>query len=134
MQKVKEKFNSLKLNHILRCFNNVVDALAKMASCRDHVLTRIFTSDLMKPSIGFLEWDSGEEPSKDLGLHRLTVSFDFKIEGDSKVARPSSTCNVDVLEVNIDLANMPNIPNDWSTTYIDYLACNMRSIDIIEAR
>jgi hypothetical protein len=78
---VKDKFNCLKLNHILRCFNKVVDALPKMASCRDPVLTRIFTSDLMKPSIGFLEWDSGEAPSKNLGLPRLTVSSDFKIEG-----------------------------------------------------
>ena len=42
---LEDKFNSLKLNHILRQLNEAADALAKMASSRELVSMGIFASD-----------------------------------------------------------------------------------------
>ena len=50
VRQLEDKFDGLKLNHILRRLNEVADSLAKMASGREPVPTGIFTSDQYKPS------------------------------------------------------------------------------------
>ena len=48
-------FDGLELNHIPRWLNEAADALAKMASNRELVLTGIFASDRYKPSVRYEE-------------------------------------------------------------------------------
>lgn len=51
VRKIEDKFDGLELNHIPMHFSEAIDALEKMASCRDPILIGIFASDLMKPLI-----------------------------------------------------------------------------------
>ena len=51
VRQLENKFNGLELNHIPRRLNEVAETLAKKASSRESVPTRIFASDLHKPSI-----------------------------------------------------------------------------------
>jgi len=52
---LEDKFDGLELNHILRCLNEVADALVKTASDRETVLTGIFANDQYKPSVCYEE-------------------------------------------------------------------------------
>jgi hypothetical protein len=49
VHKLEEKFDGLELNHIPRCFNELANTLAKMASCQDPILTDVFDSDSFNP-------------------------------------------------------------------------------------
>ena len=51
VQWLEDKFDGLKLNHILRRLNEAADALAKAASGREPMPTGVFTSDQHKPSV-----------------------------------------------------------------------------------
>jgi hypothetical protein len=52
---LKDKFDSLELNHVARQSNKAADELAKLASGRAPVLTGAFASDLYKPSVTYQE-------------------------------------------------------------------------------
>jgi len=45
VRRLEEKFDGLELNHVLRKYNKVADALAKMASERATVPSDVFVSD-----------------------------------------------------------------------------------------
>ena len=51
VQRLEDRFNGLKLNHIPRRLNEVVNTLAKVASGREPVPTGVFTIDQHKPSV-----------------------------------------------------------------------------------
>ena len=51
VQRLEDKFDGLKLNHILRCLNKAANALAKAASGREPVPTGVFASDQHKPLV-----------------------------------------------------------------------------------
>ena len=55
VRQLEDKFDGLKLNHILRRLNEAADTLAKMASSREPTPTGIFASDLDKPSVQYEE-------------------------------------------------------------------------------
>ena len=50
---MEDKFDGLKLNHILRRLNKAADALLKAASGREPVPTGVFVSDQHKPSVRY---------------------------------------------------------------------------------
>ena len=50
---LEDKFDGLKLNHILRRLNKAADALLKAASGREPVPTGVFASDQHKPSVHY---------------------------------------------------------------------------------
>jgi hypothetical protein len=50
---LEDKFNGLELNHIVRCYNEEADRLAKMVSGREAVPTVIFANDQYKPSVSY---------------------------------------------------------------------------------
>jgi len=61
VQRLEEKFDGLKLNHVLRKYKEAADALAKMASERATVPPDVFVSDLYRPSINYKD-DVGSDP------------------------------------------------------------------------
>ena len=50
---LEDKFDGLELNHILRCLNEVADALAKAASDREPMPAGVFASDQHRPSVRY---------------------------------------------------------------------------------
>jgi len=59
---LEEKFDGLKLIHVLRKYNEAADALTKMASEQATVPSDVFVSDLHKPSIDYKEYGGSEHP------------------------------------------------------------------------
>jgi len=55
VRQLEDKFDGLKLNHILRCLNEAADALVKTASDRDPMPTGVFASNQYKPSVRYEE-------------------------------------------------------------------------------
>ena len=51
VHQLEDKFDGLKLNHILRWLNEAADMLAKIASGREPVQMGIFASNQYKPSV-----------------------------------------------------------------------------------
>ena len=63
VRQLEDKFDGLKLNHILRRLNEAADALAKMVSSRVPVPMGVFASDQYKPSVRYEEPEqAGHEP------------------------------------------------------------------------
>jgi hypothetical protein len=54
--RLEDKFDGLELNHIPRRDNKTADTLAKMVSGREPVLSSVFASDQLKPSVHYMEW------------------------------------------------------------------------------
>lgn len=55
VHRLEEKFNGLELNHVIQWDNEASDALVKIASGRGTILARVFTNDLLKPTISYGE-------------------------------------------------------------------------------
>ena len=55
VHQLEDKFDGLKLNHILRCLKEAANTLVKMAFGREPVLTGIFASNQYKPSVRYKE-------------------------------------------------------------------------------
>jgi ribonuclease HI len=53
VRRLEDKFNGLELNHIVRCYNEEEDQLAKMASGREAVPTGVFANDLYEHSVSY---------------------------------------------------------------------------------
>ena len=53
VRRLEDKFDGLKLNHILRHLNEAANALAKVASCREPVPIGVFASDQHKPLVRY---------------------------------------------------------------------------------
>ena len=60
---LEERFDDLKLNHVLRKYNEAADALTMMASELATIPSDVFVSDLHKPSVDYKEdRGSGHSP------------------------------------------------------------------------
>ena len=55
VQRLEDKFDGLKLNHIPRRLNEAADALTKAASSRESVPMGVFASDQHKSSVHYKE-------------------------------------------------------------------------------
>ena len=55
VHRLEERFDGLELNHVPQRDNEAADALAKIASNRDLVLTDVFASDQDQPSVRYGE-------------------------------------------------------------------------------
>ena len=53
VHQLEDKFDGLKLNHILRRLNEVADTLVKMVSGQEPVPMGVFASDKYKPSVRY---------------------------------------------------------------------------------
>jgi len=51
VRRLEDKFHSLKLVHVARCYNEVADELARIVSTRGTVPPDAFSRDLHEPSI-----------------------------------------------------------------------------------
>ena len=91
VQWLEDKFDGLKLNHILRRLNEAADALAKAASGQEPVPTGVFASDQHKPSVhyeGSEQVNDGpsdpasgaNQPTAPSGLEVMELEEDPRIE------------------------------------------------------
>ena len=67
VHQLKDKFNGLELNHILRHLNEATDTLAKMAFGREPVPMGVFASDQYKPSVRYKEPEQTSDKPPTLG-------------------------------------------------------------------
>ncbi|XP_066396069.1 uncharacterized protein [Miscanthus floridulus] len=118
VRQLEDKFNGLKLNHILRRLKEVADALAKVASGRELVPTSVFASDQHKPLVRY----EGSEQAKD-GPPVLGSWADQS----SAPSRPK------VMELEKDPATEPNPLIDLRMPYLDYLLRDTLPMDKMEA-
>ena len=65
VRQLEDKFDGLKLNHILRCLNEAANALAKAASGRELVPMGVFASDQHKPSVRYKGSERADNGSSD---------------------------------------------------------------------
>ncbi|XP_066347700.1 uncharacterized protein [Miscanthus floridulus] len=119
MKELEDKFDSLKLNHILRCLNEVGDALAKAAFGREPVPTGIFTSDKHQPLVCYEELEQDGGRPLDLG---------------SGANQPSAPSDPEVMELDEDPMTEPDPRINWRVPYLNYLLREVLLMDKTEAR
>jgi hypothetical protein len=103
---LKDKFDGLELNHIVRWLNEAADELMKLASNRALVPSSVFTSDLHKPSITCQDSaQDGDEPPT-------------PTSGAGPTAVPTQP---EVMEIVEDPAVGPDPLPDWRILYLNYL-------------
>ena len=75
VRRLEDKFDGLELNHIPRCLNEAVDAIAKAASGREPVPTGVFASDQHKPLVRYegSEWANDGPPNPASGANQPTA-------------------------------------------------------------
>ena len=117
--RLEDKFDGLKLNHILRRLNEAADMLTKAASGQEPVPMGVFANDQHKPSVRYegLEQD-GDGPSNP----------------GPGADQPSATSGPEVMELEEDPATEPDPHVNWRTLYLDYLLRDTLPTDRTEAR
>ncbi|XP_066384833.1 uncharacterized protein [Miscanthus floridulus] len=119
VRRLEDRFNGLKLNHIPRRLNEAADALVKATSCREPVPAGVFTNDQHKPSVHYKGSKQANEGPSDPAL---------------RANPPAAPPDLEVMELEEDLATESDPPNDWRTLYLDYLLHNTLLADKMEAR
>ncbi|XP_066319449.1 uncharacterized protein [Miscanthus floridulus] len=119
VRQLEDKFDGPELNHILRCLNEVADALAKAASYREPVLMGVFANDQHKPSVRYEGSEQASDGPPILGL------------GADQSSAPSGP---EVMELEEDPAIEPDPLVNWRTPYLDYFLRDALPTDKIEAR
>jgi hypothetical protein len=115
--RLEEKFDGLKLNHVLRKYNEAVDALAKMASERATVPPDVFVSDLHKPSVDYKEDRGSDVSSTDPGPN----------------SEPSSAPEPEAMDIEPDAPTLDDLP-DWRYPLLQRLADGTLPPNQAEAR
>ena len=78
---MEDRFDGLELNHIPRRLNEAADVLAKAASGREPVPTRVFASDQHKPSVRYEGSERADDDPSNLSPRAdpLTAPSDPKV-------------------------------------------------------
>jgi len=100
VRRLEDKFHSLELVHIARCYNEAADELAKNASTRGTVPPDAFTRDLYEPSV-----DLGSGAGVEAILTQQTDTIEALLVA------------AEVMEVE----QRPSRPFDWRTPFLDCL-------------
>ncbi|XP_004954864.1 uncharacterized protein LOC101767372 [Setaria italica] len=145
VRKLKDKFDGLEVNHVVRHFNEAADELAKAVSGRKPVPDGVFMSNQFKPSIRYQEpgrvgnTPPAPDPSPDLGevgnAPPVPGSGTNPDEvGDAPPALGSKTdpSDPEVMEIDADPAAGPDPLPDWRAPYLDYLIRDMLPTNKIE--
>ena len=119
VRRLEDRFDGLELNHIPMHLNEAAEALAKAASSREPVLSRVFASDQHMPLVLY----EGSERTHG---------------GPSDLAPganpPTAPPDPEVMELEEDPAAESDPPNDWRTLYLNYLLRDTLPTDKMEAR
>jgi ribonuclease HI len=113
VQRLKDKFYGLELNHVARRYNETADELAKIASGRTTVPPNVFSKDICQPSVKI---DDAPEP-----------------EETSAQPEASSTAEGEALRVEGEQNGVASNQN-WQTPYLEYLLRGELPLDKAEAR
>ena len=119
VHQLEDKFDGLKLNHILRWLNEVVDTLEKMVSSREPMPTGVFANDQHEPSVRYEESEQGGDGPSNPG---------------PGADQPLATSGSEVIELEEDTTIEPNPLVDYRMLYLDYLLRDTLSMDRMEAR
>ncbi|XP_004971756.1 uncharacterized protein LOC101776519 [Setaria italica] len=134
VRKLKDKFDVLELNHVVRHFNEAAGELTKAAFGRKPVLDGVFVSDQFKPSIRYQEpgRDGNAPPAPDPSPYPgevgnapavLGLGTDPDEVGDAPPAQGSEAdpSDPEVMKIDADPAAGPDPLPDWRTPCLDYL-------------
>ncbi|XP_066361522.1 uncharacterized protein [Miscanthus floridulus] len=119
VRQLEDKFNGLKLNHILRRLNEAAAALAKAASSQEPVPMGVFASDQHKPSVCYEESEQASGGTPALG---------------SGANQPLASSDPEVIELDKDPATEPDPLANWRTPYLDYVLHDVQPMGKTEAR
>ena len=119
VQRLEDKFDGLKLNHLPRCLNEAADALTKAASDRELVPMGVFTSDQHKPSVCYEGSQRADDGPSDLA---------------PRAVQSTAPPGPGVMELEEDPATEPDPLDGWRTLYLDYLLRDMLPTDKMEAQ
>jgi hypothetical protein len=115
---LEDKLDGLKLNHIARRSNEAADELVKLTSGRAPVPVDIFASNQYKPSVTYQgsAQDDSEPPMPASGADPTLAPIDLE-----------------VMQIEDDLATGPDTLPDWRIPYLDCLVRSVLLTDKIKA-
>ncbi|XP_066374849.1 uncharacterized protein [Miscanthus floridulus] len=119
VHQLEDKFDSLKLNHILRHLNEVVDTLAKATFDKEPVPIGIFASDQHKPLVRYEELEQAGDGPPALGSRA------------NELLAPSDP---EVMDLDEEPVIEPDPLANWRTPYLDYLLHEVLPMEKTEAR
>jgi hypothetical protein len=109
VRRLKDKFDSLELNHIARKYNNGADKLTKIRSGWTTVPLNIFARDLAKPSVDFKEPSGATATEPTVEDPSASESEAMETEAEISSADEAKVMQIDEAPLS----------RDWRDQYLD---------------
>jgi ribonuclease HI len=113
VQRLKDKFHGLELNHVARRYNETADELAKIASGQTTVPSNVFSRDIYQPSVKLDDAPEPDETSAQPEVPSAAEGEALRIEGERNGVAPN---------------------RNWQTPYLECLLRGELPLDKAEAR